>query len=160
MKRRTERKVKNYGVSLTKQEPAADANINNIVARYFRTGYLPENNKQPRFGDFTGPGFQEMRNAVADIDMQFSMLPPKLRKQFQNDPYHLIRFVEDPKNAQEAAKLGLIKLLDPDGDPFVPDEPAAPPKTSLSAEQIDLVRAALRPDPEANPRKKTEPEGD
>jgi len=148
LKSRKSVKLKNYGPVLAKQEPRAEADINNIVARYFKTGYLPENNKSPKFGDFTGPGFQEMRNAIAEIDMQFMMLPAKIRKMFRNDPYQVIRFVEDPKNAQEAAKLGLIQLLDPDGDPFVPDEPKSPEKPPVKA------------DPEANPRKKTEPEGD
>lgn len=165
MKRRNPVKEKNYGLSMTKQEPAAEANINNIVARYFRTGYLPENNKTPKFGDFTGPGFQDMRNAIADIDLQFNMLPAKLRKRFNNDPYHLIRYVEDPANKEEAAKLGLIKLLDPDGDPFVPDEPVTPLATGEKLDELlkrndELLAEMRKSDPEANPRKRKELEGD
>lgn len=150
---------------MAKQESEPEANINNIVARYQKTGYLPQSNKQPKFGDFTNNDFQQMRNAIADIDMQFLALPPKIRRRFNNEAENVIRFLEDPRNHEEAVKLGLIQLVDEDGDPFVPDEP----KTSLATgkklaellEANDAILAEMRKsDPEANPRKKKEPEGD
>lgn len=155
MKRLKERKSKNFGPRITKQEPEADANVNNIVARYFKTGYLPETGKAPKFGDFTGPGFQEMRNAIAAIDTQFMLLPPKVRKQFGNDPHALISFVNDPANAVKAAEMGLVPGLDPYADPFVPDEPKTPPSgldlSKMTKEEVDKLREALKADPEAQP---------
>lgn len=128
-KRELKKKITNWGPVLTKQEPSDEANINKIVARYFKTGFLPETGKSPRFGDFTGPGFQEMQNAIRDIEQQFMTLPPKIRRRFNNDPYQVIRFVDDPRNQAEAAKLGLIVLVDQDGEPLPAAEPPQPPNT-------------------------------
>ena len=127
MKKRNQ-KPQNFGPLRTKQEPKQDADINNIVSRYMKTGFVPQPGQQPRFGDFTGPGFQEMRNAIADIDMQFMQLPPRVRKIFNNDPANVVRFVQDPKNQAEAVKLGLI-VTPPDWeDPFEAEPPKTAPK--------------------------------
>lgn len=127
MKKRTP-KPKNFGPLRTKQEPKNEADINNIVARYMKTGFVPQPGQQPRFGDFTGPGFQDMRNAIADIDMQFLQLPPRVRKMFNNDPANVVRFVGDPKNQAEAARLGLIVLPPEEDDPFEDERSIKPAK--------------------------------
>lgn len=126
--KRDQRKPKNFGPLLTKQEPLVDSDINHIVARYAKTGIVPGNPSRPRFGDFTGPGFQEMRNAIADIDTQFLSLPPKVRKTFSNDPGNLIRWVNDPANQAEAVKMGLISRPAGEDDPFEPEPSVRPPK--------------------------------
>lgn len=131
MKKResTKKKIINWGPVLTKQEPSDEANINKIVARYFKTGFLPETGKTPRFGDFTGPGFQEMQNTVSDIQQRFLGLPPKIRRRFNNSPGDVIRFLDDPRNRAEAVKLGLLIPVDEDGEPLPAAEPPQPPKT-------------------------------
>jgi len=149
-------KHKNWGERLAKQEPAADADVNNMVARFFKTGYMPQTNKQPRFGDFTGPGFQEMQNAVAAAKTQFMGLKPQLRRRFGNNVGTLVEWVNDPDNEAEAIKLGLLPQKAP--------EPSKDEKTVLTSAQVDLIQRtalALKSDDEANPRKTTKkPEGD
>jgi len=54
---------------------------------------------------------------VQELQGQFAGLPAKLRKRFSNNPENMLRFLEDPKNAGEAVKLGL--LSEDDVDPKV-----------------------------------------
>lgn len=114
----------NEGESLTQQNFAQEADINFKVGQYMKTGILgnPAATRQPKFGNFDAPSFLEMRNAIADIQQDFASLPAKVRGRFQNDPYQLVRWVNDPTNAQEAMKMGLI-----------PGEAAAPEATTAQA---------------------------
>lgn len=107
--RRAQRTIQ--GKSRTQQHMAAEADINNIVKRYLPTGALPSHGKQPIYGDFTSVDYMTMQNSIADIDSAFMRLPSRLRSRFKNEPYQLIRFIEDPKNQAEATRLGLI--IDP-----------------------------------------------
>lgn len=137
VKKRTQ-KPKNFGPLLTKQEPLVDADINSIVARYMKTGQVPQPAGQPRFGDFTGPSYLEMRNAIADIDMQFLQLPARVRKMFSNDPLNLVRFVNEPKNQPQAIKLGLI-VSPPGEDSFEPED-----LSQATAASVQEIRDAFK----------------
>lgn len=99
------------GKSLTQQHPAKESDINHIVKRYLPTGALPSHGKNPIYGDFSSVDFMTMQNQIADIEHAFARLPARLRGRFRNDPYQLLRFVEDQKNHPEAVRLGL--LIDP-----------------------------------------------
>jgi len=154
MMRGKEKPEKNWGPIRTKQEPAADADVNRMVERFFKTGYMPQSGKQPRFGDFTGPGFQEMHNAVAAARTQFMGLEPKLRRRFGNNVGTLIEWVNDPDNEAEAIKLGLLPQK-------APEPPTEAELEAAKTARIDEIRQAILPDDEANPRKKPKtPEGD
>jgi len=98
------------GETRTQQQFKDEANINTIVKRYIKTGQLgnPNASRQPSFGDFSSVDYMDMRNAIADIDQDFASLPAKVRRRFNEDPYQLVRWLENPANAKEAAKLGLI----------------------------------------------------
>lgn len=129
------------GKSLTQQQFQAESDINNITQRYIPgtpIGGMP-NGRQPMFGDFSSLDFQRMQNAVVDIEQQFASLSARLRKRFNNDPYQLIRFVENPANEAECRKLGLLPGTADMSDPFVDDN------------QEDLVKQAVKADEEANP---------
>jgi len=155
MMRGKEKQPKNWGPSLTKQEPAADADVNQMVRRFFKTGYMPQTNRQPRFGDFTGPGFQEMNNAISAAHSQFMGLPAPVRKRFKNNPQNLINWLDDPENGKEAIKLGLIP------EP-PPEAPTAEELEKAKTVRIDEIRQALKADPESQPgfRKARTPQGD
>lgn len=99
------------GKSRAQQHHKDEVNINTIVKRYLPSGSLPSHGKQPMYGDFTSIDYMSMLNAVSDIDSTFRQLPARVRGQFRNDPYQLLRFVENPQNEKEARRLGL--LLDP-----------------------------------------------
>jgi len=141
--------AKDPGVSLTVQSHAADADINRIVSRHIGPGRVfrgvpqtPFAHRSPMFGDFTGMDFQAMTNAIADVEQQFRSLPARIRSRFRNDPYQVVRFVEDEKNFHEAVSLGLV--VPPEG--YKP-----PPKPSKErvvqedlVEQVDEKEALRR----------------
>lgn len=98
-------------VSLADQSAAAGTDINRIVSQYRRTGVASTGlatNRQPMWGDFSHVDYQTMLNKVCDIQQHFSSLPARIRSRFQNDPYQLIRFVENPENRLDAVRLGLV----------------------------------------------------
>jgi len=99
----------NYGPSRTKQDGAEEADINNIMAKFQKTGELPSTNSHtPIFGDFsTLPDFQEAQNIIAQATEQFAAMPAKLRDRFGNSPSNFLEWAENPANQDEMVKLGL-----------------------------------------------------
>ena len=111
-KRSTKRKARNtFGVTKTRPEFTAEANINQIMGRYQRTGQLPMvSRKQPYFEDVSQLGdFKEMAEKVQRGREAFNSLPAAVRARFKNNPAELFQFVADDSNYQEAIKLGLIE---------------------------------------------------
>lgn len=96
--------------SRTKPEFQKDANINRIMKKYKRTGILgdPLAYRDMHYGDFAnGNDFAEMAIKVADAQQEFLSLSAEVRNRFQNDPSKLLDFLADPRNDEEAIKLGL-----------------------------------------------------
>ena len=101
------------GSSLTRQEFAAEADINNLVRRYQETGSfydpLVSATRQPQFGDFTSVGdYMDAYNKLIAAQQSFDSLPSAVRDRFSNDPAQLIAFLGDSKNREEAVRLGLV----------------------------------------------------
>lgn len=106
--------------SLTQQHFAKDADLNEIVRRFgIKDGSLPGfevlGSLDPRlFGDFSEE--VDLRTAL-DIanaaESAFAALPADLRTRFGNDPVSMFQFVNNPKNLDEAVKLGLLKKKPP-----------------------------------------------
>ncbi|UOF78312.1 scaffold protein [Microviridae sp.] len=68
-------------------------------------------------GDFSQiPSYQDMQNILNQAANTFAALPSKIRKQFDNDPAEMIKFLDDPTNNEEAIKLGL-KIKPPQPPP-------------------------------------------
>lgn len=96
----------------TKSEFAKECDINVIMARYRRTGVLPESAlaSAARFGDFSQiPTFQEMQDKVIAAHELFSALPAQVRDTFQNDPALFIEASGTPEGQELMVKLGLAK---------------------------------------------------
>jgi len=96
---------------VTKQAMAEETNINNILRKYKLTGVLPTNSKAAlaNFGDFSKiPSYKESLEHVLAAQDMFSELPSAVRNRFRNDPGHLIEFLADKNNKDEAIRLGLI----------------------------------------------------
>lgn len=101
------------GSSLTRQEFAAEADINNLVRRYQETGSfydpLVSASRQPQFGDFTSVGdYMDACNKLISAQQSFDSLPAAVRDRFSNDPAQLIAFLGDSNNRDEAVRLGLL----------------------------------------------------
>lgn len=113
--------------SLTEQSHADACDINNIVARVLKSGYVPYSEsslKRAFYGDVTAAprDFMEAQQLVVRVNEVFDGLPSELRERFDNDPSKFVEFVENPKNRAECLEIG---LLAPE-----PKEQAPAPKTS------------------------------
>lgn len=161
--------------SRTQQQFKEETNINNIMSRYKTTGLVPQTQRRPIFGDFMALDFQQMMNSISDVEQNFASLPSRIRGRFKNDPYQLLRFVEDPANIEEAIKL---KLLAPppttyeeayelaaqaEEEKLIKEQRAAEAaaKALRMKEIAETLTAMQKADPEAQPafRKQTPPEG-
>lgn len=114
--------------SLTIQSAEEEANINTIVRRFGITGQLPQDLQMPQSGDFTNvPDFHTAMNLIRTTQTEFLKVPPEVRARFGNDPAAFMAFIEDDRNRDEAARLGLLKPSDPPPSPMlvkvVPDKP-------------------------------------
>jgi phage internal scaffolding protein len=62
------------------------------------------------YGEFdTGETFQSALDVVNRAKEQFNTLPAELRKRFSYDPYEFLSYVNNPDNAEEMKKFGLLK---------------------------------------------------
>ena len=97
------------GESMTQQQFKAECEVNNILAKYKRTGMLSHIQKhQGNFGDFSSiEDYQSSLGKLMQAQQSFESLPSELRAKFENDPAQLISFLSDEKNNAEAIKLGL-----------------------------------------------------
>jgi len=152
------------GKSLTQQQFASDADINARAATHLRGPSRmhpmgnPAATRTMRFGDFTANDFQTMQNRLADVNSLFLSLPARTRGKFSNQPYQLIRWLEDPANRQEGIKMGLLTPTMSDHELQMDLEEEA--RKAGEAEQLkeflawkaDKMLAAPKADPEANPR--------
>ncbi len=121
------------GQGRTKQSHKKECDINNIMARFQKTGAIDfVNTQSPQFGDATGMEFQTAMETVSKANEMFDAMPSKIRDRFKNDPQKLLTFLENEENRSEAVFLGLLK------------EPEAkePEKTKEAAEASEAAPAA------------------
>lgn len=110
------------GAGRTKQSFKAECDINNIMARFLKTGVLEFTQKnQPRYGDVTGLEYQSAINLVAGAKSMFNQLPAQLRDRFENEPAKFYDFVQNPRNREECEEMGLL------APKAVPDKEPLPP---------------------------------
>lgn len=109
--------------SKTRQEFAADADINTIVERMGLGYEIPLNTTPPKQGDFSNlPDFTAATKMIRKAQEVFNALPAKIRNRFQNDPEKYLEFFHDEENRDEAVKMGLVKRLEPEQDTPVTTE--------------------------------------
>lgn len=101
----------------TKQSFKRECTISEMVAKARRTGVLPYVQDKPGlYGDFSKvPTYQEALNVVLRAEEQFGGLDAAVRDRFANDPVRFLAFMEDPKNVEEAIRLGLATAREPAG---------------------------------------------
>jgi len=120
----TNRKVPRAGivfndVSLAVQSAKQETDINTIVERFGLTGTVPQNVRTPLNVDFNDVfDYQTAMNAIIEAKSAFIQMPADVRKRFNNDPGEFVDFASDPKNQEEARKLGLalpvvVDIIDP-----------------------------------------------
>lgn len=114
--------------SKTRQQYKADADINNIMAKYIKTGMLSHVNRyNGQYADVTGLGdYQESMNMIRTAQDMFMTLPAKVRSRFNNDPGEFLAFVDNPDNRDELVALGLARKPAPESGAPPSGAPAAP----------------------------------
>lgn len=113
---------------------ADDADINNIVARYHKTGVFPGLDGPQLFADVSdAPSYQDALQTVINAENAFMALDAKTRKRFENDPSQLLDFLADPKNREEAISLGMIEPQAPTPSPAVPEPSGGQPEAPVKA---------------------------
>lgn len=125
-------------VSLTRQEFAAECDINNLMAQYEKTGILPPgmNSDVPQFLDVTDlPDFRETQDILIQATAAFMALPAVVRKEFDNDAVKFVEFARDPENLPQMRTWGLAPPEKPQEQPMRvevvnPPEPPEPKKGS------------------------------
>lgn len=122
------------GPGKTKQSFKDETDINNILARFQRTGLLEFTNKnQPQYADCTGIEYQAGMETIRKASALFQSLPSSVRARFHNEPAEFLDFVQDDKNRDEARQMGLLR----------PEEPkATPAPTSHSHQPYEPLRAS------------------
>jgi len=114
--------------SMTKQSFAGESQINNIMAKYEKTGVIDHVKNHGGYVEMpSGVDYHDALNLSLDAQAAFDELPAKIRKEFDNDPETFLTFVDNPANVERMAELGLI-------------EPAAPVVSKTEAEpELPLV---------------------
>lgn len=121
--------------SLTNQSDTLDSDINNIMARYLKTGLVPQSLAKPFFGDASAlPSFMEAQQILIDANLAFEALPAKIRDRFNNSPAKFLEFMGDEDNKSEALALGLLKPEDEALPEAPPKEPAKGKASSAPSE--------------------------
>ncbi len=97
---------------LTKQSFKKETDINQIMARFIKTGIITEDalaKRQASFADVSNIGdYQECQNQIHAAQAAFMTLAPQVRARFQNNPAELLDFVSHKENREEAIQLGII----------------------------------------------------
>lgn len=112
--------------SRTRQEFAAECDINTIMARYEKTGVINHyNDGAPQYMDLaSGPvDLMDAMSILHDAEASFMRLPAVVRKEFDNDVYRFVAFAEQDENLDQMREWGLAPPA-----PALPDAPKEPPK--------------------------------
>lgn len=125
--------------SMVQQQFAEDADINVIVRRFGLSDTVPPQALDPRyFGDLGEiPDLGTALRLVKDAQDKFNALPVDLRNRFQNSPALLWNFVNDPRNAEESVRLGLLARRET-------PTPAVQPPSAVGTEAEAPVTSASR----------------
>lgn len=104
--------------SLTQQHFTKDADINVIAERFGLAG-IPAFPLDPAaFRDTTAdPDLRQILDQNIEARNYFNALPHKLRQRFHYSMGELWDFINDPENADEAVRLGLLSRNEPSAEP-------------------------------------------
>lgn len=106
-----------------KQSFADECDINQILAKYKKTGVIDHVSKNAQYVDCpTGLDFHDAQNLILQAQSTFDELPAHVRKEFNNDPTRFLTFVENPDNLKRMAELGILTEPEIVPGPIVEDD--------------------------------------
>ena len=97
------------GASMTKQDPANRSNINNIMAKYRKSGVISHlSARQPTYGDFSlVTDLQGALDTVATLTDEFMALDASIRKAADNNPETYFQMLATPEGVEALEAAGL-----------------------------------------------------
>ncbi|QCQ84998.1 internal scaffolding protein [Blackfly microvirus SF02] len=107
---------------MTRQEFAAECDINTLMSQYERTGVMDHfNRREPVYLDLLDmpDDLLATMSMVQAAESSFMALPARVRKEFDNDPFKFVAYAEDPANLSRLREWGLAP----------PEKPVDAPKT-------------------------------
>lgn len=109
------------GSGRVRPEFQKESDINNILAKYRRTGLVDHVSRHKgNYGNFiNAPDYHEAMQSIVEAQTMFEALPSDIRKRFQNDPAQFLEFVQNQDNLDEMVKLGLavrVPAAQPQGE--------------------------------------------
>ena len=129
-------KVDNDEPSLTKQAFTHECDINNILAKYQKTGAIEHlNQNEASYGYATSDNFQESLEIVSRGQNMFNELPSSIRNKFKNDPAQFLEFVQNSDNIEEMRELGLAHKKQNKEMPSVPAKTSEAPIAESDAKK-------------------------
>lgn len=102
--------TKNVLPSKTDQQFRDEVNVNNIVAKYLKTGEISHQARQAGqyFDASQVPDLYTGLVKIHKAELAFKSMPDNIRARFKNGK-ELLEFLADPGNKDEAIKLGLVE---------------------------------------------------
>lgn len=122
--------------SLTKQSFREESEINNILAKYQKTGLIEHVAKHsPKYGELPDQAeFETAMNIIATANSMFEELPSSIRSRFENDAGQFLDFVSDENNIEELVTLGILDAPEAPPEPLEPSPGPADPVTPKEPE--------------------------
>lgn len=94
----------------TVQSEAESCEINNIMAKYEKTGLIDHIKEGGRYENLPdGMEYHDAYNLVLEANESFENLPASLRKEFGNDAAQFLSFVDNPENVEKLYEMGLAR---------------------------------------------------
>jgi phage internal scaffolding protein len=99
----------NNEASKTDQQWKQDVDVNSIMKKYISGKGITHLAKiRGTYADVSNvPDLATAMQQLKTADELFMGLPAALRAKFENDPAKMVEYLQDPKNNEEAVKLGL-----------------------------------------------------
>lgn len=110
--------------TMTRQSEADACDVNRIMARYVKTGVLPQGSGAGFYADVTEAGdFMVMQEKVAQVCKAFSLLDAPVRQRFENDPALWLDYLGSPEGQAEVSKAVAAEAAVP---PVAAESPSTP----------------------------------
>lgn len=108
------------GKSMTKQNHKDECDVNQILAKFQRTGAMTHvRERSGEYMDVDPVTYKEAMDIAAAAQTMFADLPSALRDYFGNDPEAFLEYTQNPQNA-DSVKSGFKEILDPEGPTISP----------------------------------------
>lgn len=130
----------------TQKHMARATDINNILAKYKKTGVIEHINRaMARYGDFSeysDVATLENMDKMAKAQASFEMLPAEVRNKFNNSMVGFFSFLEAEENRPTLEKWGILKKAPPvEAKPADPHGGASGPIDPLADKRTGKAKA-------------------